>query len=445
MMTPKTLEKREHFSEVMKKIESRQARVGIMGMGYVGLPLSCAFANRGYPTTGFEVDAKKVEFVNKGVSYIDDITRSELRQVTGSGFLKATCDFSELARQDAVIICVPTPLRKSKDPDISYILSAMQQIKKYFKPGQLVILESTTYPGTTREHLLPALSESGFEVGREFFLAFSPERVDPGNREYQIHNTPKVVGGATAQCAELAAALYGKVVECVFPVSSLEAAEMTKILENTFRAVNIGMINEMAIMCNYLGISVTEVVEAAKTKPFGYMPFYPGPGIGGHCIPLDPHYLAWKMRTLNIEPRFIELAGAINSKMPEYVVERAGNILNLQLGKAFSRAEILLLGVSYKKDISDVRESPALDVIERLWSQGAQVYYHDPLVPTIQLGGRTLLSEPLDEKLLLSADMALIITDHSAVDYGLVVKHARLILDTRNVLKGREGRHIFKL
>jgi len=292
---------------------------------------------------------------------------------------------------------------------------------------------------------MSAFHEKGFEVGRDYFLAFSPERVDPGNREYKIHNTPKVVGGATSACTDLAHQIYNTVVRNVFRVSSLEAAEMTKLLENTFRAVNIGMINEMAIMCNHLGISVSEVVEAAKTKPFGYMPFYPGPGIGGHCIPLDPHYLAWKMRTLNVEPRFIELAGAINSGMPKYVVERAEAIMNLQQGKSLSRTSVLVLGVSYKKNISDVRESPALEVIEQFWLKGAKVYYHDSLVPTLQMQGRTLLSEPLDEKLLGSTDIALIITDHSAVDYDLVVRHARVILDTRNVLKGCMGQHIYKL
>lgn len=434
-----------YFHLLQQRIEVKQARIGIMGLGYVGLPLACAFAEGGCHTTGFEVDTQKVNAITNGVSYVDDIPSHALHKVTRTRLLKATSDFSELADQDVIIICVPTPLRKSKDPDLSYIVAAAKAIQANFRPGKLILLESTTYPGTTRELLQPLFSEKGYQVGKDYFLAFSPERVDPGNPEFKIHNTPKVVGGITPKCTDLAVLLYSQVVQKIFRVTSPEAAEMTKLLENTFRAVNIGMINEMAIMCNHLGISATEVVEAAKTKPFGYMPFYPGPGIGGHCIPLDPHYLAWKMRAMNVEPRFIELAGAINSGMPEYVVRRTQEILNLEQGKALSKATVLVLGVSYKRDISDVRESPALEVIEQLWRRGAQVRYHDPLVPTLTQDGRMLASEPLDEALLSSADVALIVTDHSNVDYECVLKHARLIIDTRNVLKGREDRRIHKL
>src|SRR5579883_2281269 len=308
------------FEALKAKIETRQANVGIIGLGYVGLPLACAFAKAGYATTGFELDEKKVASLDQGRSYIPDVADALTAELSKKGLLKATSDFAGLAKMDAIIICVPTPLRKTKDPDVSYIVSATQQIKKTIRAGQLVILESTTYPGTTREILLGALSSANFQVGRDFFLGFSPERVDPGNAQYGIHNTPKVVGGLTPQCLELAGALYGKIVERVFPVSSVETAEMAKLLENTFRAVNIGLANEMALICEKLGVSIWEVIEAAKTKPFGFMPFYPGPGIGGHCIPLDPQYLAWKVKSFNLEPRFIELADAINSHMPDFVI-----------------------------------------------------------------------------------------------------------------------------
>ncbi|HAM36590.1 MAG TPA: UDP-N-acetyl-D-glucosamine dehydrogenase [Elusimicrobia bacterium] len=435
----------ERFAALKRKIQEGTATVGVVGLGYVGLPLACAFAEKGYPTTGFEVDAEKPRRIAAGSSYIGDISDEDLGRAKAGGRLKATTDFSLLKEQDAIIICVPTPLRKSKDPDISYILAATHEIEKTLRPGQLIILESTTYPGTTREILLPAFTRKDFQLGRDFFLAFSPERVDPGNKEYKIHNTPKVVGGATPRCLELSALLYGKVARHVFPVTSLEVAEMAKLLENTFRAVNIGMVNEMAMMCGRLGISISEVVEAAKTKPFGYMPFYPGPGIGGHCIPLDPHYLAWKMRTLDFEPRFIELAGAINSRMPEYVVERAEDILNLEQGKALSRSQVLVLGVSYKKDISDMRESPAIEVIEHLLLKKARVSYHDPYVAELEVAGSQLRSVALDERAVSSSDLVLIVTDHSAVDYGLVVQRAQLVLDTRNVLKDRAEHKIFRL
>ncbi|HAM35748.1 MAG TPA: UDP-N-acetyl-D-glucosamine dehydrogenase [Elusimicrobia bacterium] len=435
----------EHFTALRRKIQGSTAKVGVVGLGYVGLPLACALAEQGYGVTGFEVDAEKAQRIRDGLSYIGDVRDEDLRRALAGQRLKATTDFALLGEQDAVIICVPTPLRKSKDPDISYIVAATRQIEQTLRPGQLVVLESTTYPGTTRDILLPAFSRKGFRVGWEFFLGFSPERVDPGNKKYKIHNTPKVVGGATPRCLELCALLYGKVARQVFRVSSLEVAEMTKLLENTFRAVNIAMVNEMAMMCGRLGIDICEVVEAAKSKPFGYMPFYPGPGIGGHCIPLDPHYLAWKMRTLNFEPRFIELAGAINSRMPEYVVERAEDILNLRQGKALSRARILVLGVSYKKDVPDMRESPAVEVIEHLRHKKAEVSYHDPHLPALQIRGRELRSVALDAKSLSAADLALVVTDHSAVDYDLVARQARLVLDTRNVFGGRANGNIFRL
>lgn len=427
------------------KIQTRQARVAVLGLGYVGLPLACAFAKRGYPTTGFEVDPDKVSHLIKGESYIGDIPSERIRDLASSGKLSATTDFSRLHDQDAIIICVPTPLRKSKDPDVSYIVAAVDQIKKHIHAGQLVILESTTYPGTTRELLLPELSRNGLEVGRDFFLAFSPERIDPGNKTFTVENTPKVVGGVTELCRELSGMLYAQAVEKVHEVSSVEAAEMTKLMENTFRSVNIALANEMAMMCNKLGIRVSEVIEAAKTKPFGFMPFYPGPGIGGHCIPLDPHYLAWKMRTLDFEPRFIELAGVINSRMPEFVVEMASDLLNLEAGKALSQCLVLVLGVAYKKDVADMRESPALSILEQLMLRKARVIYHDPHVPLLQLSDKMLRSEPLEPGTLAGADLTLIVTDHAAIDYAKVLEHSRLILDTRNVLKKTRDPKVFGL
>jgi len=431
-------------NEIKKLITERKAKIGIIGLGYVGLPLAVEFAKGGFETTGFEVDSKKVKNIAKGVSYIGDIASSEVLALSKAGKLKASLDFSGLKKMDAVIVCVPTPLRKSKDPDVSYIVTAALHIKKYLRKNQIIILESTTYPGTTKDLVKPILEETGLKAGRDFHLAFSPERVDPGNTKYGIKNTPKVVGGLTKTCTTLAGLLYGQVIDTVLEVSSTEAAELVKLLENTFRAVNIAMMNEMALMCHKLGLDVWEVIKAASSKPFGFMPFYPGPGIGGHCIPLDPHYLGWKMKTLNFEPRFIELAGVINSSMPDHVVARLGELLN-STGKALSRSKILMIGMTYKPDISDPRESPAKDVFTLLRHTGAKTDYHDPFVPEIELEGCLYRSKPLTAKMLGAYDCALIITPHSTIDYLKLVKHSKLVFDTRNAAKGIKGGNIHRL
>lgn len=443
---PAVFEAIDTARSLQEKIETKKARVGILGLGYVGLPLACAYAESGFVTTGFEMDESKIKTLSSGRSYIPDVESRIVQALWDQGKLRATSRFDELAEQDAVIICVPTPLRKTKEPDVSYIVSATQQIKKRIRPGQIVVLESTTYPGTTREILLSALSSPDFQVGRDFFLAFSPERVDPSNERYKIHNTPKVVGGVTGSCLKLAQALYGKIVGQVVPVSSVEVAEMTKLLENTFRAVNIGLVNEMAMMSERLGISIWEVIDAAKSKPFGFMPFYPGPGIGGHCIPLDPHYLAWRVKSLNFEPRFIELADAINSHMPEFVVNKMADILNHVGGKALSRSTILIIGTAYKKNTGDARESPAFSIIDSLVRQKkASVMYHDPFVPAMKFDFGTLNSVPLDEGTLRGADLVVIVTDHSSIDYDKVRKHAQAIFDTRNTLSAVAQPNLFHL
>ena len=432
------------MKELENAIKTRRFKVGVIGLGYVGLPLAVEFARGGFETTGFEVDSKKVKAIAKGFSYIGDIASSEVRTLSKSGKLKASLDFSGLKRMDAVIVCVPTPLRKSKDPDVSYIVTAALQIKKYLRKKQIIILESTTYPGTTRDLVKPILEETGLKAGRDFYLAFSPERVDPGNAKYGIKNTPKVVGGLTKTCTTLAGLLYAQVIDIVLEVSSAEAAELVKLLENTFRAVNIAMMNEMALMCHKLGLDVWEVIKAASSKPFGYMPFYPGPGIGGHCIPLDPHYLGWKMKTLNFEPRFIELAGVINSSMPEHVVARLSELLNLK-GMALSRSKILMIGMAYKPDISDPRESPAKDVFTLLRKTGAKTDYHDPFVPEIKIEGVLYRSKPLTAKTLGAYDCVLIITPHSTIDYAKLIKNSKLIFDTRNATKGLKRRNLYRL
>lgn len=425
-------------------IKDRKARIGIVGMGYVGLPLAVEFAGGGFGVTGFEVDPLKVRALRAGRSYIDDIPSKKLSPLVKKGLLSATLDFSRLKKMDAVVICVPTPLRKSKDPDVSYIIASVKEAARYLRSGQLIILESTTYPGTTRELVLPMLEQPGLKTGRDFFLAFSPERVDPGNPKYGIKNTPKVVGGVTPSCTRLAGLLYGSVIDKVLEVTNTETAELVKLLENTFRAVNIGMMNEMALMCHKLGLNVWEVINAAASKPFGFMPFYPGPGIGGHCIPLDPHYLGWKMKMLNFEPRFIELAGAVNSSMPEHVVSRLGEILNTR-GKALSRSKLLMLGMAYKQDISDPRESPARDVLILLEKTGAKVDYYDPHVPGTKVEGVLRRSKKDAIKKLGSYDCALILTPHTCVDYADVAKRAKLVFDTRNATKGLKGRNIYRL
>ena len=432
------------MENLKKLIAGRKARVGIVGLGYVGLPLAVEFGKGGFAVTGFEVDAQKVRAIKNRRSYIPDVPSETVSGLVKKGLLSATLDFSGLKEQDAVIICVPTPLRKSKDPDVSYIVSAIKETRKYLRRGQLIILESTTYPGTTKELVKPMLEQGGLKVGRDFYLAFSPERVDPGNKKFGVKNTPKVVGGVTPACTELAGSLYGAVIDRVLKVSSTEAAELVKLLENTFRAVNIAMINEMSLMCNKLGLDVWEVIDAAASKPFGFMPFYPGPGIGGHCIPLDPHYLGWKMKTLNFEPRFIELAGAINSTMPDHTVARLGEILNTR-GKALSRSKVLMIGMAYKPDISDPRESPARDVLTLLEKTGAKADYYDPYVPETHIEGKVRRSRKDALKRISTYDCVMIVTPHSCIDYAEIANKARLVFDTRNATKGIKGKNIYRL
>jgi UDP-N-acetyl-D-glucosamine dehydrogenase len=425
-----------HKEVLLDKIASRNARVGVIGLGYVGLPLVVEFAQSGFLSTGFEVDARKAEAINRGESYIPDVPTAQVAELVKADKLQATTDFSALRDQDIIIICVPTPLRKTKDPDVSYILAAAEKIQTALRPGQLIILESTTYPGTTDEVLKPMFDEMGFKIDQDYFLAFSPERVDPGNERFNTKNITKVVGGVTADSADVAAAAYNTMVDKVHRVTSARVAEACKLLENTFRAVNIGLVNELAQLCHTLGIDTWEVIAAAATKPFGFMPFYPGPGIGGHCIPLDPHYLSWKARMHGFEARFISLAEEINSKMPEHVVELATMGLN-QHRKAVNGSKVFVLGVAYKRDIDDMRESPALAVIERLEQRGAEVSYHDPYVPELHLegNGTVIRSVALTEEAIKKADCVVIITDHRKVDYGWVVEHAKLIVDTRNATR----------
>ncbi len=422
------------LDEIKSMIDRREFRVGVVGLGYVGLPLAVEFAKAGFHVTGFDVDQKKVDLLNDGKSYIPDVSQDTLGELVKDGLLDATTDFSRIKEMDGIIICVPTPLSKTKDPDMRYIQSATHSIAGNLREGHVISLESTTYPGTTDEFVKPILESSGLKVGRDFFLAFSPERIDPGNKKYQVKNTPKVVGGVEPNSTEIVSYLYSKVIDKVVPVSSAKAAEMTKLLENTFRSVNIALVNEFAIMCQILGIDVWEVIEAASTKPFGFMPFYPGPGIGGHCIPIDPHYLSWKLKTLNYNARFIELASEINTNMPRYVVQRVADALN-EFEKSVKGSQILVLGVAYKKDIDDTRESPALDVIELLENKGADVKYNDPYVPELFLNGRTRKSAKLTEKLLHDVDCVVITTDHSDYDYNWIVKNSKLVVDTKNATK----------
>ncbi len=426
--------------DIKNLISKKTACVGVIGLGYVGLPLIVEFCLKNFRGIGFEVDEKKIRAIGNGESYIVDVTSENVRKCVESGKLTATTDFSELSKCDIVIICVPTPLRKTKDPDMSYILAAGEEIQKYIRRGQLIILESTTYPGTTDEVLQPMLEEKGFKLDEDFLLAFSPERVDPGNPQFQTHNIPKVVGGVSDDSTEVAALLYSNIVENVHPVSSARVAEACKLWENTFRAINIGMANEMAKVCNALGIDTWEVVRAAATKPFGFMPFYPGPGIGGHCIPLDPHYLSWKARQHGFDSRFITLAEEINSSMPRYVVGLVRDALN-ECKKSVKGAKILILGVAYKKDIDDMRESPALSVIDLLRSRGANVVYHDPFVAEVHFdhaytiaGGEPLSSADLTEELIKTSDCVVICTEHSGIDYHWICEMASVIVDTRNAL-----------
>ncbi len=427
--------------ELKNLITEKRARVGVIGLGYVGLPLIIEFALKGFPTVGFEVDTKKVDALNRGVSHIVDVSSENVQKAIADGKFTATTDFGELKNCDVVIICVPTPLRKTKDPDMSYILAAGEQIKKYARRGQLVILESTTYPGTTDEVLQPMIEEAGLKLDEDFLLAFSPERVDPGNPQFQTHNITKVVGGVGKDSTEVSALLYAQIVENVHPVSSARVAEAAKLWENTFRAINIGMANEMAKVCNALGIDSWEVVRAAATKPFGFMPFYPGPGIGGHCIPLDPHYLSWKARQHGFDSQFITLAEQINSGMPKYVAGLVRDALN-DNEKSVKGAKILILGVAYKRDIDDMRESPALSVIDLLRARGAEVVYHDDFVAEVTFdhsytigAGDPLYNQELTDELLASADCVVICTEHSGVDYKRVCELSKVIVDTRNALK----------
>ncbi|MCP4704338.1 MAG: nucleotide sugar dehydrogenase [candidate division Zixibacteria bacterium] len=423
------------LNNLLKKIKNRKAKVGIIGLGYVGLPLAVEYAEEGFNVIGLDIAKDKVKMVNSAKSYIDDIPNERLKDLVKSGRLKATFDPASIKKMDTISICVPTPLSKTKDPDISYILSAVEWIKKYLKKEMLIILESTTYPGTTEDMILPLLESSGYKVGRDFYLAFSPERVDPGNPVFATKNTPRVVGGITPRCTKAAKLFYEQAIENVVPMSSTKAAEMVKLLENTFRAVNIGLVNEVALMCDRLNINVWEIIDAAASKPFGFMPFYPGPGLGGHCIPIDPHYLSWKLKSLNYYARFIELAGDINSRMPEYVVERIRRTLNEQ-SKSVKKSKILVLGVTYKKDIIDTRESPALDVIKLLHGEGARIFYNDPQVKEIKLDNLIFKSSRLTKTSLKSADLVVILTDHSDYNYQKIVDNAQLVFDTRNATRG---------
>lgn len=426
------------------RIESGDAVVGIVGLGYVGLPLVEAMADAGLRVLGFDVSAPVVEQLNGGRSHVEDVPSDTVAALVEAGRFEATTDMGRLAECDAVSICVPTPLSKTRDPDVSYIVAAAEAVARVLRPGQLVILESTTYPGTTREVLLPLLEGTGLAVGEDFFLCFSPERTDPGNQDWQVTNTPKVIAGITDACRGVGEALYGRALDQVVPVSSTEAAELTKLLENSFRAINIALVNEMAQVADRLGVDVWEVIDAASTKPFGFMKFTPGPGIGGHCIPLDPHYLAWKMKTLNYKTRLIELASEINAEMPDFVVEKIRDALN-RGALAVRGSEVLVLGVAYKRDVDDTRESPALDVIRMLEDLGAQVRYHDPHVPEVRLNGEVWTSVALTDATLEAADCVAILTDHTDVDYTLVAERSKLVVDTRNVLADIPGGHIVRL
>jgi UDP-N-acetyl-D-glucosamine dehydrogenase len=434
-----------YFEDLLKKIESKTARVGIVGLGYVGLPLAVEFAEAGFTVTGIDIDKKKVAALNRGESYIQDIPTAVLAPLVKAGKLKGATDFGSVATLDTINICVPTPLRKTKDPDMSYIVNACQEIAKHFHPGMLVILESTTYPGTTNELMLPMFERADLKVGEQFFMCFSPERVDPGNANFQTRNIPKVVGGITPACTQIGAAFYRQALETVVPVSSTRVAEMVKLLENTFRMINIGLVNEMAMLCDRMGINVWEVIDAAATKPFGFMPFYPGPGLGGHCIPIDPFYLSWKTKQAGIEARFIELAGYVNGNMPHFVVDKIQNALN-DHSKPLKGSHVHLLGVAYKREIDDVRESPALDIIHLLGKHGAKVTYSDPFVPHLHADGAVPEMAAIDvEQGTREADCVVIVTDHKIFDYPRIVERAKLIVDTRNALKGNPSEKIVRL
>ena len=429
---------------LLDRLRSKRACAGVIGLGYVGLPLVVAFARAGLSAIGFDVDGERTAAVSRGESYLGDVAPADMRPAVDAGTLSATTDFGELVSLDTISICVPTPLHKTRDPDLSYVIAAVEQVAVHLRTGQLVVLESTTYPGTIDEVVRPRLEAGGLRAGTDFFLAFSPERIDPGSAEWTTRNIPKVVGGVDTQSTEAAAALYSLVVDTVVPVSSPRVAEMVKLLENTFRAVNIGLVNELALMCRDLGVDVWEVIDAAKTKPFGFMPFYPGPGLGGHCIPIDPFYLSWKARQSGFDSRFIELAGHVNGAMPRYVVERVAEALNSR-SLAIRGARVHLFGIAYKANVSDVRESPAIDVAELLLRRGAALSYSDPFVPAVREGPVELKAVVAERVLAEGIDCAVITTDHSGVDYAEIAHRAPVVVDTRNALAGTQGEHIFRL
>ncbi len=429
---------------LIARLDNRTARLGVIGLGYVGLPLAVELAQAGFEVFGVDIDESRVRQLNQGKSFIQDVPAADVRALVREGRLHASTEFSVLKKCDTVNICVPTPLSKQRDPDVSYIVAAAQQVVDHLHKGMLVILESTTYPGTTEELLLPMMSAGGLEVGKDFFLAFSPERVDPGNPDFQTRNIPKVVGGVTPACTRVAVKLYEQRLDKVIPVSSTQVAEMVKLLENTFRSVNIGLVNELALMCARLKIDVWEVISAAATKPFGFMPFYPGPGLGGHCIPIDPFYLSWKARASGFEARFIELAGHVNGHMPDHVIELVAEALNRR-GKAIRGSKVLVLGVAYKADIDDVRESPSLDIMEKLRERGAKIEFCDPFVPAIKFAGGTMKSVPFSAASLKRFDCAVIATAHKSFHYPSVLAWSKAIVDTRNALKGRKSKKIVRL
>lgn len=427
------------LKKLKTKILKHEAKIAIIGLGYVGLPLALTFVKKGFRVYGLDVDEGRVLKLGKGISYILDTPSSEIREAISSRQFAVTNDFTPIKEADAVIICVPTPLYKTKEPDVSYIVSAVKNIKKYMKRGQIIVLESTTYPGTTEEVMLPVLESDGMREGRDFYLAFSPERIDPGNPKYNTQNTPKIIGGISKGSTEVAKLLYEQAIDMVIAVSSSKVAEMVKLLENTFRIVNIGLVNEIMLMCDNLGINVWEVIDAAKTKPYGYMPFYPGPGVGGHCIPIDPIYLSWKARMNGFEARFIDLASQVNSEMPHYVVSKVIDGLNDQ-GKSLRGSRILVTGVAYKKDVKDLRESPALEIIDILIKKGALVSYYDPYLPYLKIHEINLKSVDFNKNSFRGSDCVVIVTDHSKIDYEFIAKNSKLVVDTRNVLKGIKNR-----
>ena len=427
------------FDTLKNKIISKKAKIGIIGLGYVGLPLAMAFAKKGFKTWGIDVDNDRVSRLKKGQSYILDLKPSEIVALQKDGSLTVTSDLGNIKRLDAFIVCVPTPLLKTKEPDVSFIISATEMIKKHVKHGQIVVLESTTYPGTTEEVMLPILESTGLKECKDFYLAFSPERIDPGNAKYFVTNIPKVIGGISECSTKIGVLLYQQIIDRVMPVSSAKAAEMTKLLENTFRIVNLGLVNELAQMCDKLGINIWEVIEAAKTKPYGFMPFYPGPGVGGHCIPIDPIYLSWKAKQYGFEARFIDLASMVNSQMPHYVVEKVVQGLN-RSKKALKGAKVLIIGIAYKKDVKDLRESPAFEIIELLKRHDARISYYDPYFPYFKIDGIDLKCVKFNQKTLKSFDCVVVVTDHSNIDYKFLARHSKIVIDTRNALKDVKSR-----